>query len=80
MFPKEENEVIQKILKINFDIRSKVCEYSWNNEKKYFINVNKENSSKMIEVMKPYLDEYEYKYTADLKSNYMLEPPNVDNN
>lgn len=53
-FTKEENEKLQWILKCNFDIRSKVCEYTRNNKKYYYMSFNKENSLKMTEIIAPY--------------------------
>jgi recombination protein RecA len=53
-FTKEENEKLQWMLKCNFDIRSKVCEYTRNNKKYYYMSFNKRNSLKMTEIIAPY--------------------------
>jgi recombination protein RecA len=53
-FTKEDNEKLQWILKCVFDIRSKVCEYTRNNKKYYYMSFNKENSLKMTEIIAPY--------------------------
>jgi recombination protein RecA len=53
-FTKIENEKLQWILKYNFDIRSKVCEYTRHNNKFYYMSFNKENSLKMTEIIAPY--------------------------
>lgn len=53
-FTKEENEKLQWMLKYNFDIRSKVCEYTRNNKKYYYMSFNKRNSLKMTEIIAPY--------------------------
>lgn len=73
----EENKIFQNTLKLNFNIRSKICEYTKNDKQYYFLSVNKRNSEFLIKIIKPYLDEYKF-FTADSKSRYMLEPPNVN--
>jgi hypothetical protein len=61
-FSKEENEILQEALRLNFNIRCKVCEYTRNNKKYYFLSLNKENSNKLTEIIKPYvLDSLKYK-------------------
>jgi recombination protein RecA len=56
-FTKEENEKLQWMLKCNFDIRCKVCEYTRNDKKYYYLSLNKENSLKMTEIIAPYSHE-----------------------
>ena len=56
-FTKEENEKLQWMLKCNFDIRCKVCEYTKNDKKYYYLSLNKENSLKMTEIIAPYSHE-----------------------
>lgn len=65
-FTKEENEYLQWILKCNFDIRSKVCEYTRNDKQYYYMSLNKENSLKMTEIIAPYAhDSMKYKLITD---------------
>ena len=61
-FTKEENEKLQWMLKFNFDIRSKVCEYTRRDKKYYYMSFNKENSYKMTEIIAPFAnDSMKYK-------------------
>lgn len=61
-FTKEENEKLQWMLKCNFDIRSKVCEYTRCDKKFYYMSFNKVNSLKMTEIIAPYsVDCMQYK-------------------
>jgi len=73
-FTKEENDYLQWILKCNFNIRSKVCEYTRNNKKYYYMSLNKENSLKMTEIIAPYSqDSMKYKLiTAPQRLNAEL--------
>lgn len=53
-FTKEENEKLQWMLRCNFDVKSKVCEYERHGKKYYYMSFNKENSLKMTKIIAPY--------------------------
>ena len=57
MFSKEENEILQRILKFNFALNSKVCEYKKFDKTYYYISINKRNSQLMMEKIGKYLNQ-----------------------
>lgn len=66
-FTKEDNEKLQWMLKCNFDIKSKVCEYMRHDKKYYYMSFNKSNSLKMTEMIAPYsIDCMQYKLIKNL--------------
>lgn len=74
-FSKEDNEKLQYILKVNFDIRSKVCTYQRNNKAYYFISLNKENTIKASKLTEKYfVDCMKYKLYRSSTTNM----PNVN--
>lgn len=58
-FSKSENEILQYILKIKFNVRTKVCTYIRNNIEYHYLSVNKENSEKLTQLIKPYAIDYQ---------------------
>lgn len=58
-FSKSENEILQYILKIKFNVRTKVCTYIRNNIEYHYLSVNKENSTKLTDIIKPFAIEYQ---------------------
>lgn len=69
-FSKEENEILQEIMRLKFNIRSKVCEYTRNDKKYYFMSFNKENSGKLTELIAPYvLESMKYKIVHTMPSS-----------
>lgn len=53
-FSKSDHEILQYILKVKFNVRSKICAYLRNNIEYYYLSVNKENSEKLTQIIKPY--------------------------
>ena len=53
-FSYAENKLLQAALKINFGIRSKICEYPSKNKKCYYLSFNKKNSI----ILSDLIDEY----------------------
>ena len=56
-FSLEENNKLKDILKTNFNLFCKVCEYQRNNKKYYYLSFNKENSFNLSDIVKPYIVE-----------------------
>jgi len=54
-FTEKDNIKLQNILKANFDLNVKVCEYERNNTKYYYLSLNKRNATNMTEIIKPYV-------------------------
>lgn len=54
-FTQDENHLLRDIIKANFDLNVKVCEYEKNNKKYYYISINKRNSFLMTEIISPYV-------------------------
>lgn len=52
-----DHENLQKILKINFDIESKICHYIKNNKQYQYLSVNKINTEKLMEIINPFIKE-----------------------
>ena len=57
MFSKEENEILQRILKFNFAINSKVCEYKKFDKTYCYLSLNKRNSQILMEKIGKYLNQ-----------------------
>ncbi|HLG27627.1 MAG TPA: hypothetical protein VI423_07565 [Paenisporosarcina sp.] len=53
-FTLEEQTILQRILKVNFGINSKICEYTKNELKYYYISINKRNSQILIQKIKQF--------------------------
>lgn len=51
---KSDHEILQYILKVKFNVRTKICAYIRNNIEYYYLSVNKENSEKLTQIIKPY--------------------------
>lgn len=62
-FSKKDLEMLQYILKFKFNIRSKVCEYDKHNKKYYYLSINKRNSEILVNLIKPFIDDYEEYFT-----------------
>jgi len=56
-FSREDNERLAIILKANFDINVKVLEYERNDQKYYYLFLNKRNAINMTEIIKPHMIE-----------------------
>jgi len=56
-FSKEEHKLLQAMLKINFNIRSKVCEYKWKGKVCNYLSLNKRNTLLMAELTEPFYKE-----------------------
>jgi hypothetical protein len=57
IFDGEDNKKLQVILKTNFNLSCKVCEYERHGKKYYYISFNKENTLRMTEIIRPYIIE-----------------------
>jgi len=61
-FSKKESEILQNALKVNFGLRCKICEYSKNEKKYYYISLNKRNFTLLSDLIKPHvIDDMAYK-------------------
>lgn len=61
-FTKKENEELQLMIKINFNIKCKVLEYTRNEKKYYYLSFNKRNSILLSNMIEPYvIDSMKYK-------------------
>lgn len=56
-FTKEENELLKSFIKINFDINAKVCEYTRNDNKFYYLSFNVRNAALLSDIIRPYMIE-----------------------
>lgn len=56
-FTKEENEKLQDYLKRCFDINSKVMEFNYKTKKYYQITLNKKNTQKLSDIVRPHIIE-----------------------
>lgn len=77
-FTKIENEKLQYMIKINFNIYCKVAEYNRNNKKYYYLSFNKENSILLTKLIEPYFEEsmkYKLVYSS-LLNDYMQSSKN----
>jgi len=54
-FSKDENVLLQRILKMKFGINIKVCGYTRNNKEYYFLSANKRNSMILSEIVEPHI-------------------------
>jgi predicted DNA-binding protein YlxM (UPF0122 family) len=54
-FSKEDNYNLKFILKSNFDLNVKVCEYEKHQKKYYYLSINKRNSAIMTDIISPYI-------------------------
>lgn len=54
-FSFKENIILQNILKINFGIKCKVCVFSRNNKKYYYLSFNKRNSQILSDLVREYI-------------------------
>jgi hypothetical protein len=57
IFSQEDNLQLQRMLKVNFNLRSKVCEYKKNNKSYYYLSFNKENSKLFANLIDRYVIE-----------------------
>lgn len=61
-FTRKENEILQHIIYVNFNIRCKVCEYNRRGKKYNYLSFNKKNSIKLCNLIEPYIiDSMKYK-------------------
>jgi hypothetical protein len=56
-FSHDEQLILQKMLKMNFGINSKICGYTRNDIQYYFLSLNKRNSTIFMEKIKPFIIE-----------------------
>lgn len=56
-FSKEENYKLQNLLKRCFDLRSKVMTFNYKGKEYYQITLNKKNTQKMSDIIRPYMTE-----------------------
>lgn len=56
-FTEDDNIRLQIMIKINFDIRSKVCKFNRNNKEYCYLSFNKENTIKLSKLTEPYFEE-----------------------
>jgi len=59
MFTEPEHLILQNILKLKFDIKSKICKYNRNNKEYCYLSINKENSLKLNKITEPFFKERE---------------------
>ena len=77
-FTEQENIKLQTILKIGFDIKSKVCKFNRNNKEYCYLSINKENTLKLSKLTESYfIDCMKYKIYTDPQR---LECQSLDNN
>jgi recombination protein RecA len=61
-FSFDEQVILQNILKIKFGIRCKICEFTRNNKKLYYLSFNKRNSQILSDLIREYMiDDMKYK-------------------
>jgi len=53
-FSETEQKILQNILKIKFDIKSKICKFNRNNKEYYYLSLNKENTVKISKLVEKY--------------------------
>jgi len=77
-FSKEENELLSKFIKLNFNINAKVCEYSRNDRKYYYLSFNVRNSALLSDVIRPYvIDCLSYKLCPSRSSTTERQTPEI---
>jgi len=54
-FSENENKVLVDLLKINFDIKTKIAKYTRNNIEYCFLTLNKPNTLKLFNIINPYI-------------------------
>lgn len=54
-FTRDENHMLSNIMKANFDLNVKVCEYERQNKKYYYLSLNKRNAMNMTEIILPHM-------------------------
>jgi hypothetical protein len=54
-FSEAENYILKEMLEKKFGVLVKVCEYTRHDKKFYYLSINKENSIKMTQEIKPYV-------------------------
>jgi biotin operon repressor len=76
-FSKEDNQTLQRILKLKFGVRSKICGYQRHNQEYNYLSMNKRNSLILSDIVKPYIiDSMQYKIiTAPQRLN--ARPPEM---
>jgi len=61
-FTKEENVLLQDILKSKFGVRCKICEFEKNGHKLYYLSFNKKNATILSDLTREYIvDSMKYK-------------------
>lgn len=76
-FSEKENEKLQYMLKVNFDIKSKVCKYKRNDKEYCYLSLNKENTIKASKLTEVYfIDKMRYKLfkTSDSSTTLCQTP------
>ena len=77
-FSLAENQILQEMLYVKFDIRSKVCEYTRHDKKFYYLSLNKENSIKLSNLIRDYvIDSMKYKIINPISSTTLCQTPDV---
>jgi hypothetical protein len=77
-FSKSEQETLQYILKVKFNVRTKICTYLKNNIEYHYLSVNKENSEKLTEIIKPYAIYYQSLKSSSTTLCQTSESKNLD--
>lgn len=61
-FSFKEHIILQNILKIKFGVKCKICEFTKNNNKMYYLSFNKRNSQILSDLIREYIiDDMKYK-------------------
>ena len=55
-YSQQEQEILKRILKINFGINSKICTYVRNNINYYYMSLNKRNTKILFDMINPILN------------------------
>lgn len=55
LFSENENEILKRIIKLNFDLNCKVCTYVKNNIKYHYLSFNKRNSILLSKIVDKYI-------------------------
>lgn len=77
-FDKYNIENFQFLLKLKFNIKSKVCEYEHNGNKRYYLSINKENTKIFFDKIKYVLGFYNRIFGNQILNDYMQNTNNSD--
>lgn len=80
-FSKSENETLKHCIKINFNINAKICEYTRNDNKFYYLSFNVRNAALLSDVIRPFvIDCVSYKLCPSRSSTTTCQTPKITPN